>query len=1206
VNTKPPSRQSHRMRRFRASFRAALPAALLLLVSCATPGPEPVSISDSAATPQTDGSQVEPDQAAAFANLPNAPAIDQLRTRASEQVDAINPSLESPPAWLPESLHIPGDQLAEASAPLEAALEPIRLEPLFTDPPDAAPEPSAENRDQALRLYARGRLARADAEPAQALSAFESAARLDPGSPQVWRALGNAQMASGLRSSGIRSLQRAAQLGLDDVRIWALIGLEAVRRRDADNGIRWLVAARDGLRAGADPVAVSWIEVSLGELLLNRQRLRAGATLIRSALTRPITDSSRSSFQSEYATLVRRRPQLWVRVGDAQALIGDWRGAADAYDSAAEESSEDFARTIALRHIGVLLASGRTAEASLTLLERIARNAGTVTDDDLHTLKQLGESEPDLSQAIGELAQTLATTPGTRSRLLLAQLSAASTLVDLNTLAPGIELRPEHVIELLRLIPDDAGRWSRGEQLVERNPADAGPIAEALFAGGLLGGPALVERSAGRDLLSLRVRLRMGLVNRSLDLEPASASVEETIALLESATRIGNWDAARRLVGPLESQGGLTAARGLYAAMMPGRAFAVWREAMNISNDPSELLFGAQLALEADELEQAGKLLVRAHEIDPFEYRVYGLIMRVLGNPAENPSRPELESAMRTMRTNASWTVAYESLEIAQVLGRGFTAEAEARARNLLERIPTPTASDFQLILKLWQEAAQRGDDATLEKAERWLRDGLDPERPTQARATVLSQVIALRSDPLAGEAFLSSLPLAPTPDLIEARASLLARGDRREDARSLLHTLYDHDTLSLRDTLRLARINLETDQTIAPTLERLAGIPPEIELSPRDLPVFTDLANALMSIMLGKGTQIGTDSPLGLEFASLVSFALDHGASLPGSYHRVRLRALAQSPGTPLADLISATAQMHADLGEVNDGAFEDIFTLLVREERTQDALRWAVTTLTLEAQLDESRWNAMVGPIASLGTVATIESLIDQLDGHGLLESAVAALLPEDPDETRTDTDKHAEMAYLFAGIAVARDLNLQAIDLYKLALRYQPDHPWACNDYGYLLANRNENLAEADRLLEIAIKALPDQANVLDSIGWLRYKQGRFTEPDGTGALEYLTRAIATPEGAASATMNDHLGDTLWMVGQDEAAQDAWERAEAFYLQRVRGFNSPDLRRLPVYAQQQALLGAVREKLRSLEIEDMDPPVAKTLGTRIETDR
>jgi len=365
------------------------------------------------------------------------------------------------------------------------------------------------------------------------------------------------------------------------------------------------------------------------------------------------------------------------------------------------------------------------------------------------------------------------------------------------------------------------------------------------------------------------------------------------------------------------------------------------------------------------------------------------------------------------------------------------------------------------------------------------------------------------------------------------------------------------------------------------------------------------DLGNAMMSIMLGRGTQVGSDTPLGLEFATLVGFALDHGASVPGSYHRLRLRALAQS-STPLAALNDATAQMHADLGQVNQGAVQDIFSILIEQKRTQDALVWAVTTLTLDDELDTALWNPIVGPIASMGTIETIRSLIDQLDEHDMLEPAVAALLPENPDESRTSTNKRAELAYLLAGIAASRDLNLQAIDLYQLALKYQPDHPWACNDYGYLLANRNENLPEAERLLEIAIKALPDQANVLDSIGWLRYKQGRFTDADGTGAVEYLRRAASTPEGLASATMNDHLGDTLWMLGQVDAASESWVRAEALYLQRVRGFNSPDLRRLPVYAQQQALLGAVREKLRSLEVEGMDPPVAKTLGTRIETDQ
>ncbi len=1190
------------MPEFNASLQAALSVTVLSLASCATPAPR------SASTPDPQVSMSAPatrlDEALPFPDLPSTSAIERLRARANGQINADLPTMRSPPAWLPESMHLPAARIEEASATLDTVLEPIRLDPLFADQLEAMPEASAENREQALRLYARGRLARANGKPAEALSAFENASKLDPGSPQVWRELGNAQMASGLRSSGIRSLQRAARLGLDDVRIWALIGLEAVRRRDADNGVRWLVAARDGLKPGADPVAVSWIEVSLGELLLNRQKLRAGATLIRSALTRPVADSSRSTFQSEYATLVRRRPQLWVRVGDAQALIGDWKGAADAYDQASEQSSEDFAEIIALRRVAVLLASSRTAEASLTLLDRIARSAGAVTDDDIRTIKQLASSEPDLSDAISDLTAALATTPSLRSRLLVARLAASNSAFDINQLPPDIELRPEHVIELLRPYPDEDQRWSLARKLVERNPGDAGSIADALFAGGLISGPNLVQRSNGSDLLSLRVRLRMGLPNRSLIFEPKSTTAEETIALIETASMIGRWDAVQSLLATLESQGGLAAARALNAAMMPGRAFSVLNKALDSTEDAGDLIYGSHLALQANEPEHAAQLLLRAHAIDPYEYRIYGLIVQVLGNPKVVTARPDLEAAMRTMRTNVPWSVAYESLEIGQVLSRGFTAEAQARARNLLDRISTPTTSDFQTILKLWEQAAERGDDAALAKAQQWLRDGLDLEKPTQARAIILARVIALQTDPLTGEALLASLPLAPTPALIESRAYLLAKGDRREKAWDLLRTLYDHDTLSLRDSLRLGRVNLEKSQTIAPTLEHLASIPPEIELPLRDLPVFNELANSLMSIMLGQGTQVGTDTPLGLEFASLVAFALDHGASLPGSYHRLRLRALAQSPNTTLTELDQATAQMHADLGQVNAGAFQDIFSLLAQLERTQDALIWAVTTLTLDEELNTTLWSAIVGPIALTGTVPTIEKLIDQLGEHEMLASAVATLLPEEPDETRTGTDKKAELAYLFAGIAVSRDENLRAIDLYQLALRYQPDHAWACNDYGYLLADRGENLDEAERLLEIAIKALPDQPNVLDSIGWLRYKQGRFTGPEG--AAEYLGQAAQTPQGLASATMNDHLGDTLWMIGQVEGARESWERAETLYLKRVREFNSPDLRGLPIFAKQQVRLGAVREKLRALEIEDMDPPVARTPGTRIEMDK
>ena len=59
----------------------------------------------------------------------------------------------------------------------------------------------------------------------------------------------------------------------------------------------------------------------------------------------------------------------------------------------------------------------------------------------------------------------------------------------------------------------------------------------------------------------------------------------------------------------------------------------------------------------------------------------------------------------------------------------------------------------------------------------------------------------------------------------------------------------------------------------------------------------------------------------------------------------------------------------------------------------------------------------------------------------------------------------------------------------------LDMNPQHVQANNALGYLLVEENRNLDEARRHLEVAFKAAPLDPFILDSMGWLAYREGRF---------------------------------------------------------------------------------------------------------------
>jgi len=114
---------------------------------------------------------------------------------------------------------------------------------------------------------------------------------------------------------------------------------------------------------------------------------------------------------------------------------------------------------------------------------------------------------------------------------------------------------------------------------------------------------------------------------------------------------------------------------------------------------------------------------------------------------------------------------------------------------------------------------------------------------------------------------------------------------------------------------------------------------------------------------------------------------------------------------------------------------------------------------------------------------------------------------------------------------------DLELLESDLRRI-IAEEPDNATAMNALGYTLANRTRRYEEAYSLISQALALQPNEAAILDSMGWVLYRMNRNEE-----ALDYLTRAYAAfpdPEVAA------HLGEVLWVTGDTDGAKQVWQGA------------------------------------------------------------
>jgi tetratricopeptide (TPR) repeat protein len=113
----------------------------------------------------------------------------------------------------------------------------------------------------------------------------------------------------------------------------------------------------------------------------------------------------------------------------------------------------------------------------------------------------------------------------------------------------------------------------------------------------------------------------------------------------------------------------------------------------------------------------------------------------------------------------------------------------------------------------------------------------------------------------------------------------------------------------------------------------------------------------------------------------------------------------------------------------------------------------------------------------------------------------------------------------------------IDLLEQDLRAVLLR-EPENADALNALGYTLADRTTRYEEAYDLIVQALKLKPDEAAIIDSMGWVLYRLGRAEE-----AVTYLKRALNLQYDNEIA---GHLSEVLWVVGQRTAAQKLLENA------------------------------------------------------------
>jgi tetratricopeptide (TPR) repeat protein len=369
---------------------------------------------------------------------------------------------------------------------------------------------------------------------------------------------------------------------------------------------------------------------------------------------------------------------------------------------------------------------------------------------------------------------------------------------------------------------------------------------------------------------------------------------------------------------------------------------------------------------------------------------------------------------------------------------------------------------------------------------------GLVPYQLALARASV--------GDFEGAEAILSGEvygPLQVSTRGVQAHAQVLVQLDRAEDAIALLNLALTRDAdQSLFDL----RDEIEADPTR----------PYDFIVTPQE-----GMAEVFFSLARVLGTDAGTTLPL---IYARAAHAID-----PGHIHSVLLAA----------DILSEAEQYQMAV---------DTYRQVPRE-----------SPLFVEAETGRSEALYQLGNVEA--AIEVLQALSRDYPAQAAVHLALGDILRRE-DRFNAAIDAYSDAVDLvdrdqqrYWFLFYARAISYERADRweeaeadFRHALSLEPDQPNVLNYLGYSLVEQNRNLDEALDMIQRAVAARPDSGYIVDSLGWVFYRLGRFDE-----AVAPMERAVELLPN--DSIVNDHLGDVYWMVGRYREAEFQWSRALSF---------------------------------------------------------
>ena len=226
---------------------------------------------------------------------------------------------------------------------------------------------------------------------------------------------------------------------------------------------------------------------------------------------------------------------------------------------------------------------------------------------------------------------------------------------------------------------------------------------------------------------------------------------------------------------------------------------------------------------------------------------------------------------------------------------------------------------------------------------------------------------------------------------------------------------------------------------------------------------------------------------------------------------------AFFQAQAAEALDLISRAIELYAEVESGDNALVAGIRRAeLMAGEGDVDGARRELAELRLQTNqvIVEESWLAEARILRETGdrksALEALDKALEQLPGSTSIRYS------------------HALLAAELGWVDVAEQ------DL-RIIISEQPENAAALNALGYTLADQTERYEEAEALIRQAFILRPDDASIVDSMGWISYRLGHLDE-----AEKFLRRAWALSKNPEIAS---HLGEVLWVKGKQEDARSIW---------------------------------------------------------------